>query len=77
MVAAPARDGAGPPGEAHRRSRRRRRDRVVTDARRVAVVGAGSWGTAVAALVSNNADTVLWVRRRELADTIAERHENA
>ncbi len=49
----------------------------MTDARRVAVIGAGSWGTAVAALVSNNADTVLWVRRRELADTISERHENA
>jgi glycerol-3-phosphate dehydrogenase (NAD(P)+) len=48
----------------------------VSDASRVAVVGAGSWGTAVAALVSTNADTVLWVRRPELADTIAERHEN-
>jgi len=48
----------------------------VSDGARVAVVGAGSWGTAVAALVSNNADTVLWVRRPDLAATIAERHEN-
>jgi 3-hydroxyacyl-CoA dehydrogenase len=48
----------------------------MSDAPQVAVVGAGSWGTAVAGLVSNNADTVLWVRRRDLADTIAERHEN-
>ena len=43
---------------------------------RVAVIGAGSWGTAVAMLVTNNADTILWVRRPELADTIASRHEN-
>ena len=49
----------------------------MSDAPRVAVVGAGSWGTAVAGLVSNNADTVLWVRRPDLADTIAERHENS
>jgi glycerol-3-phosphate dehydrogenase (NAD(P)+) len=48
----------------------------VSDAPRVAVIGAGSWGTAVAALVSNNADTVLWARRPELADTMAVRHEN-
>jgi glycerol-3-phosphate dehydrogenase (NAD(P)+) len=48
----------------------------VSDGTRVAVVGAGSWGTAVAALVSNNADTVLWARRPDLAATIAERHEN-
>ena len=48
----------------------------MSDAPQVAVVGAGSWGTAVAGLVSNNADTVLWARRRDLADTITERHEN-
>ncbi len=48
----------------------------MSDATRVAVVGAGSWGTAVAALVSNNADTVLWARRPELASAIADRHEN-
>ena len=43
---------------------------------RVAVIGAGSWGTAVAMLVASNADAVLWARRPELADTIASRHEN-
>ncbi len=49
------------------RSGHRRRapeDRVT----RVAVVGAGSWGTAVAAIVAGNAPTVLWARRAELAD---------
>src|SRR5438045_5823698 len=76
MVGAPAGDGAGAPGQAHRRTDRRRRDVTVSDAPRVTVVGGGSWGTAVAGLVSNNADTVLWVRRPDLADTIAERHEN-
>jgi glycerol-3-phosphate dehydrogenase (NAD(P)+) len=44
---------------------------------RVAVVGAGSWGTAVAAIVSGNADTCLWCRRPDLAARIAADHENA
>ncbi len=44
--------------------------------RRVAVVGAGSWGTAVAAIAAHNAPTVLWARRAALAATIGERHEN-
>src|SRR5205807_9499975 len=35
-----------------------------------AVIGAGSWGTAVAALTARNASTVLWARRTELADEI-------
>jgi glycerol-3-phosphate dehydrogenase (NAD(P)+) len=43
---------------------------------RVAVVGAGSWGTAVAAIVSRNAPTVLWARRPELAAAIDTRNEN-
>lgn len=37
---------------------------------RVAVVGAGSWGTTVAALAAANAPTVLWARRPELAERI-------
>jgi glycerol-3-phosphate dehydrogenase (NAD(P)+) len=49
----------------------------VSDGPRVAVVGAGSWGTAVAALVSTNADTILWARRPELVSTMSDRHENA
>lgn len=36
----------------------------------VAVIGAGSWGTTVAALTAVNAPTVLWARRRELAQQI-------
>jgi glycerol-3-phosphate dehydrogenase (NAD(P)+) len=48
----------------------------VSDGPRVAVIGAGSWGTAVAALVSNNTDTVLWVREPALAGTIAREHDN-
>ena len=43
---------------------------------KVAVIGAGSWGTAVAALVATNADTVLWSRNPELAERIDAGHEN-
>jgi glycerol-3-phosphate dehydrogenase (NAD(P)+) len=43
---------------------------------KVAVVGAGSWGTAVAALVAANGRTVLWARRDDLAARIAAAHEN-
>jgi glycerol-3-phosphate dehydrogenase (NAD(P)+) len=44
---------------------------------RVAVVGAGSWGTAVAAIVAGNVHTTLWARRPELASQIRGTHENA
>lgn len=44
---------------------------------RVAVVGAGSWGTAVAAIVCENADVTLWARDAELAEKIDTSHENA
>ncbi|MFS8585131.1 MAG: NAD(P)H-dependent glycerol-3-phosphate dehydrogenase [Acidimicrobiia bacterium] len=43
---------------------------------RVAVVGAGSWGTTVAALASLNTPTVLWARRPELAEAIARTRRN-
>ena len=43
---------------------------------RVAVVGAGSWGTTVAALASVNTPTMLWARRPELADQINSAHVN-
>ena len=36
----------------------------------VAVIGAGSWGTTVAALAAVNTPTVLWARRSELAREI-------
>jgi glycerol-3-phosphate dehydrogenase (NAD(P)+) len=44
---------------------------------RVAVVGAGSWGTTVAALASGNAPTVLWARRPELAEEVNADHRNS
>jgi glycerol-3-phosphate dehydrogenase (NAD(P)+) len=37
---------------------------------RVAVIGAGSWGTTVAALASANTPTMLWARRAELVEQI-------
>ena len=37
---------------------------------RVAVIGAGSWGTTVAALASVNTPTMLWARRNELVEQI-------
>jgi glycerol-3-phosphate dehydrogenase (NAD(P)+) len=44
---------------------------------RVSVIGAGSWGTTVAALLTDNADrVVLWGRRPELVDLINGGHQN-
>ncbi len=45
---------------------------------KVAVIGAGSWGTAVASLVcaKKESETLLWARRSELAETINLYHEN-
>jgi glycerol-3-phosphate dehydrogenase (NAD(P)+) len=39
---------------------------------RIAVVGAGSWGTTVASMLAPKVDTVLWARRSELAGQINE-----
>ncbi len=46
-------------------------------ATKVAVIGAGSWGTVFAALLCRNVPTVLWARRKELADEITTCHVNA
>ncbi|MFM9132566.1 MAG: NAD(P)H-dependent glycerol-3-phosphate dehydrogenase [Actinomycetota bacterium] len=43
---------------------------------RMAVVGAGSWGTTVASLAAENTPTVLWARRQHVADTINRDHRN-
>jgi len=43
---------------------------------RIAVIGAGSWGTTVASLAAASTDTVLWARRSELADAIEREHVN-
>ncbi|HXY91071.1 MAG TPA: NAD(P)H-dependent glycerol-3-phosphate dehydrogenase [Acidimicrobiia bacterium] len=42
----------------------------------VAVIGAGSWGTTVAAVASEHASTVLWGRNPDLVDTVTRTHEN-
>ncbi len=43
----------------------------------VAVLGAGSWGTSLAAIASRQAATVLWARRDELADEINQTRRNS
>ena len=44
---------------------------------RVAVIGAGSWGTAFATIPADKGvETVLWARREELADAINTTHRN-
>jgi len=43
---------------------------------KVAVIGAGSWGTTMAAIASRSAPTFLWARRDVLAEAIDTRHEN-
>ncbi|MDY7101218.1 MAG: NAD(P)H-dependent glycerol-3-phosphate dehydrogenase [Actinomycetota bacterium] len=43
---------------------------------RVAVIGAGSWGTTVASLAAKNAPTTLWARRSDVAEEVAKEHTN-
>lgn len=43
---------------------------------RVAVIGAGSWGTTVAHLVAHNVPTVLWARDPVVAEEVAATHTN-
>jgi glycerol-3-phosphate dehydrogenase (NAD(P)+) len=43
----------------------------------VAVIGAGSWGTTVAAIVCEHATTTLWGRDADLVAEIARRHTNS
>lgn len=42
----------------------------------LAVIGAGSWGTAVASLAAQACDTTLWARRAEVAEAISRDHRN-
>lgn len=51
---------------------------ATTNARpmRVAVIGAGSWGTTVASVVAPNASTVLWARRIELVESMTSTRRN-
>jgi len=49
----------------------------VTTPRRVAVLGAGTWGTTFGKVVADaGGDVVLWARRRELATAIQQQREN-
>src|ERR1700722_10514022 len=43
---------------------------------KVAVIGAGSWGTTVAAVAASSTPTVLWARRPALAQCLEQDHEN-
>ena len=43
---------------------------------RIAVIGAGSWGTTVGAIAAVNADAVLWARDRAVAEQINTEHQN-
>jgi len=43
---------------------------------KVAVIGAGSWGTAVAALAAQNVETTLWARSEELSAAMARDSRN-
>ena len=43
---------------------------------RMAVVGAGSWGTTVASVAASNTPTVLWARRDAVAESINAHHVN-
>ncbi len=43
---------------------------------RVAVLGAGSWGTAMAAMLGRKVETALWARRPELAAAMAKARRN-
>jgi len=45
--------------------------------RRIAVIGSGAWGTALAAVAAHaGRDAVLWGRRRDVAEAINETHRN-
>jgi glycerol-3-phosphate dehydrogenase (NAD(P)+) len=47
-------------------------------AARIAVLGAGSWGTTFAkVLADGGSDVVMWARRREVAQEITETHRNS
>jgi glycerol-3-phosphate dehydrogenase (NAD(P)+) len=49
---------------------------VPHETERVAVVGAGAWGTTLSALASAHGPATLWAREPEVVATMRERHEN-
>ncbi|MDH3606421.1 MAG: NAD(P)-dependent glycerol-3-phosphate dehydrogenase [Acidimicrobiia bacterium] len=44
---------------------------------KMAVIGAGSWGTTVAALASQTSEVMLWARRTDLSEAINQTRQNA
>ena len=53
-------------------------DNSVTPARRVAVLGAGSWGTTFSKILADGgSDVAIWARRSELAREITQSHRNS
>ncbi len=47
-------------------------------AAKIAVIGAGSWGTTLACILgSNNSEVLLWVREEKIAEEINLNHENS
>jgi glycerol-3-phosphate dehydrogenase (NAD(P)+) len=44
---------------------------------KVAVLGGGSWGTAVASIVAVSSPTTLWARSAEVAEDIEKNHRNS
>ena len=49
---------------------------LVQSTMRVLVLGGGAWGTTVASLAANNAETVVWCRDHNTVAEINERHQN-
>lgn len=43
---------------------------------KIAVVGAGSWGTTFASMLAERHDTLLWAREPEVAEAVSARHVN-
>ncbi|MDN5858873.1 MAG: NAD(P)H-dependent glycerol-3-phosphate dehydrogenase [Pseudonocardia sp.] len=44
---------------------------------RIAVIGAGSWGTTVAAILARSAPTTIWARSEDVVRDIVEKHRNS
>ena len=73
------RDEGPPPeptgGEPRRQTASNSGPELGTDIR-IAVVGAGSWGTTVASMLAERFDTMVWALEPQVAEAISVRHEN-